>query len=65
MSQAYGMSEAAGAHTVNINSGFRLESVGRTLPGMKTMLYEQDAKKNGEVRFAFREDRSVVDNSID
>jgi long-subunit acyl-CoA synthetase (AMP-forming) len=43
------MSEAAGAHTTNINSAFRLESVGRTLPGMKTMLFEQDVKKNGEV----------------
>ncbi|KAF4521073.1 hypothetical protein B566_EDAN012372 [Ephemera danica] len=47
--EAYGMSESSGAHTVNIVPNFQLNSVGRTLPGAKTMLYDQDDKKQGEV----------------
>jgi long-subunit acyl-CoA synthetase (AMP-forming) len=43
------MSEAAGAHTLNTNEFFKIDSVGKTMPGMQTMLFEQDANKQGEV----------------
>jgi long-subunit acyl-CoA synthetase (AMP-forming) len=48
-SQVYGMSESSGGHTMNIISAFQLNCVGRTLPGMQTMLYDKDEKGNGEV----------------
>jgi len=44
------MSEAAGAHTLNTNEFFRIDSVGKTLPGMETLLFQQDANKQGEVK---------------
>ncbi|XP_059490029.1 long-chain-fatty-acid--CoA ligase ACSBG2 [Neocloeon triangulifer] len=47
--EAYGMSEAAGAHTLNTNEFFKIDSVGKTLPGMQTLLFEQDASKQGEI----------------
>jgi hypothetical protein len=43
------MSEAAGAHTLNTNEFFKIDSVGKTMPGMQTLLFEQDANKQGEV----------------
>jgi long-subunit acyl-CoA synthetase (AMP-forming) len=43
------MSEAAGAHTLNTSEFFKIGSVGKTMPGMQTLLFEQDASKQGEV----------------
>lgn len=44
------MTECSGAHTVNIPTAFRLESIGRTIPGFKTKIHSPDQDGQGEVR---------------
>ncbi|XP_063995713.1 very long-chain-fatty-acid--CoA ligase bubblegum isoform X2 [Diachasmimorpha longicaudata] len=46
---AFGMSECAGAHTLNLNDNYRLGSVGKFLKGCKTKLDNPDNTGEGEI----------------
>uniref|UniRef100_A0A3Q3J2S7 long-chain-fatty-acid--CoA ligase n=1 Tax=Monopterus albus TaxID=43700 RepID=A0A3Q3J2S7_MONAL len=48
VTEAYGMSESSGPHTVNVANIF-LSSCGKALPGCKTKLVNPDKDGNGEV----------------
>lgn len=43
------MSETSGVHTISTDSGFKLESVGRTIPGAKTKISNPDEDRQGEI----------------
>ena len=43
------MTECTGAQTVNIQTAFRFESAGRTIPGVKTKIHAPNHDKEGEV----------------
>lgn len=47
--EAFGMSEAGGAHTMSPDSAFPINSIGKTLGGMKTKIINQNGEKTGEV----------------
>lgn len=45
------MSEASGAHTTNTNAAFRIDGIGRTIPGTRTKIDNPDEEGNGEVSY--------------
>lgn len=47
--EVFGMSESAGGHTVSKADDFKLEGVGKTLPGAMTKILEPDEEGNGEI----------------
>lgn len=47
--ECMGMSEASGGHTIAIETACSLDSVGMTMPGLKTKIYNPDAEGNGEL----------------
>lgn len=47
--EAFGMSEAAGAHTLGILDAFGFDTIGPTIPGMQTKIHEPDSEGNGEI----------------
>lgn len=47
--EAFGMSEAGGAHTLCTIHNFGLETIGPTLPGMKTKLFDKNEEGHGEI----------------
>lgn len=47
--KVFGMSECAGPHTLSLSSNFRLESIGKTLPGLETRIDNPDEHGEGEV----------------
>lgn len=69
--EAFGMSEASGAHTLCTMSSFGLETIGMTLPGMKTkILNPEDGQgeicMNGRHLFmGYLDDREKTDETID
>ncbi|PBC34989.1 Long-chain-fatty-acid--CoA ligase ACSBG2 [Apis cerana cerana] len=46
---AYGMSECSGAHTLNTPINFKLNSVGQSISGLNTKLYNPDSNGEGEI----------------
>ncbi|KAL0279341.1 UNVERIFIED_CONTAM: hypothetical protein PYX00_000926 [Menopon gallinae] len=46
---AFGMSETSGVQTLSTEYGFKLESVGRTIPGAKTKISNPDEDRQGEI----------------
>ncbi|KAI5708128.1 hypothetical protein M8J77_016743 [Diaphorina citri] len=47
--EVFGMSECAGAHTVSAPDDFKLDGVGRTIPGTQTKIVDPDEEGNGEI----------------
>lgn len=47
--EVFGMSECSGAHTVSKPDDFKLEGVGRTMPGTQTKIVDPDEEGNGEI----------------
>lgn len=47
--EAFGMSEASGAHTISVETAFNLNSIGPAVSGVKTKLQDPDANGNGEI----------------
>ncbi|KAL1449111.1 hypothetical protein WDU94_000344 [Cyamophila willieti] len=47
--EVFGMSECAGAHTLSKPDDFKLEGVGRTMPGTFTKIVDPDEEGNGEI----------------
>ena len=48
--EAFGMSEAAGAHTLCVlDGGFGMDTIGLTISGMKTKIHQPDNLGNGEL----------------
>ncbi|XP_071054616.1 long-chain-fatty-acid--CoA ligase ACSBG2 [Onthophagus taurus] len=47
--EAFGMSEAAGAHTLGVLDAFGFDTIGPTIPGMQTKLHNKDAQGHGEI----------------
>lgn len=53
ITEVYGLTECTGAQTTNLETAFRLDGVGRTIPGVKTKIHAPDEDKQGEVRSHF------------
>ncbi|XP_074650379.1 long-chain-fatty-acid--CoA ligase ACSBG2-like isoform X2 [Tubulanus polymorphus] len=47
--EVYGMSECTGPHTLNTPNECCVGSCGRVIPGLKTVLADQDSEGNGEI----------------
>lgn len=47
--EAFGMSESGGAHCVSTNEYFNVNTVGKPLPGVETLLHNKDENGHGEV----------------
>ncbi|XP_047117029.1 very long-chain-fatty-acid--CoA ligase bubblegum [Schistocerca piceifrons] len=47
--EVFGMSECSGPHTLAMSRNFRLESVGKALPGLETKLHNEDEEGEGEI----------------
>lgn len=47
--EAFGMSEAAGAHTLGVIDAFGFDTIGPTIPGMQTKIIQPDNDGNGEI----------------
>ncbi|KRT79624.1 AMP-binding protein, partial [Oryctes borbonicus] len=47
--EAFGMSEASGAHTLGVLEAFGFDTIGPTIPGMQTKIHEPDKDGNGEI----------------
>ncbi|XP_060536801.1 very long-chain-fatty-acid--CoA ligase bubblegum isoform X3 [Cylas formicarius] len=47
--ECFGMSEASGAHTIAIESATNLNTIGMTIPGMKTKIFNPDEEGQGEL----------------
>jgi long-subunit acyl-CoA synthetase (AMP-forming) len=55
MFQAFGMTETTGGHTLNNDTEFRLEAVGRMREGVYSKILNPDPEEDqqGEVRHSF------------
>lgn len=47
--EAFGMSESGGAHCVSAKEYFNVNTVGKPLPGVETLLYNKDEHGHGEI----------------
>lgn len=47
--EAFGMSEASGAHTLAVLDAFGFDTIGPTIPGMRTKVVQPDQDGNGEL----------------
>ncbi|XP_076262277.1 long-chain-fatty-acid--CoA ligase ACSBG2-like isoform X2 [Rhynchophorus ferrugineus] len=47
--ECFGMSEASGGHTLAVESANNLNSIGMTIPGLKTKIFQPDEQGQGEI----------------
>ncbi|XP_066996570.2 very long-chain-fatty-acid--CoA ligase bubblegum isoform X2 [Anabrus simplex] len=47
--EVFGMSESSGPHTVSLANHFKLDSIGKTLPGLQTVIHNPDGNGEGEI----------------
>lgn len=72
ISECFGMSEASGAHTICTESEWNLETIGKTIPGMKSKIANPEASGQGElcmygrhVFMGYLNERAKTDEALD